>query len=37
MLEVEHWLSEHKRPLTFYPVTILGLLVIVDGLFGLTS
>jgi threonine/homoserine/homoserine lactone efflux protein len=36
MLEVEHWLSAHKRPLTFYPVTILGLLVIVDALIALT-
>ena len=36
MLNVEHWLSEHKRPLTFYPLTILGLLVIVDALFALT-
>jgi hypothetical protein len=36
MLEVEHWLSAHKRPLTFYPVTILGVLVIVDALLGLT-
>jgi threonine/homoserine/homoserine lactone efflux protein len=35
MLGVEHWLSAHKRPLTFYPVTILGLLVIVDALFAL--
>ena len=37
MTEVEHWLSAHKRPLTFYPVTILGLVVIIDALFGLTS
>jgi hypothetical protein len=36
MLDVEHWLSTHKRPLTFYPLTILGLLVIVDALFALT-
>ena len=36
MLDVEHWLSAHKRPLTFYPLTILGLLVIVDALFALT-
>jgi hypothetical protein len=35
MLDVEHWLSAHKRPLTFYPVTILGVLVIVDALFAL--
>jgi hypothetical protein len=37
MLDVEHWLSAHKRPLTFYPVTILGVLVTVDALFGLFS
>ncbi|HEY3670748.1 MAG TPA: GAP family protein [Acidimicrobiia bacterium] len=37
MLDVEHWLSAHKRPLTFYPVTILGVLVTVDALFGLLS
>jgi hypothetical protein len=37
MLEVEHWLSAHKRPLTFYPLTILGLVIIVDGLLGLTT
>jgi hypothetical protein len=37
MLDVEHWLSAHKRSLTFYPLTILGVVVIVDGLFGLTS
>jgi len=37
MLAVEHWLSAHKRPLTFYPLVILGVLVTVDALFGLTS
>jgi hypothetical protein len=37
MLAVEHWLSAHKRPLTFYPLTILGVLVTVDALFGLAS
>ena len=31
MLDVEHWLAAHKRPMTFYPVTILGVLVIVDA------
>jgi hypothetical protein len=36
MLEVEHWLSAHKRPLTFYPLTVLGLLVIVDAVLALT-
>jgi Sap, sulfolipid-1-addressing protein len=37
MLGVEHWLSAHRRPLTFYPVTILGVLVVVDALFGLLT
>jgi len=37
MLDVEHWLSAHKRPMTCYPLTILGVLVIVDALFGLAS
>ncbi len=29
--------SEHKRPLTVYPVTILGVLVIVDAVFALAD
>ena len=37
MLEVEHWLSAHKRPLTVYPVTILGVLVIIDAVFALAT
>jgi threonine/homoserine/homoserine lactone efflux protein len=37
MLAVEHWLSAHKRPLTFYPLTILGVLVTVDGVLGLVT
>jgi hypothetical protein len=37
MLRVEHWLSAHKRPLTFYPLIILGVLVLVDGLVGVAS
>jgi threonine/homoserine/homoserine lactone efflux protein len=37
MLGVEHWLSAHKRPLTVYPLTILGVVVIVDALLGLAS
>jgi Sap-like sulfolipid-1-addressing protein len=37
MLDVEHWLSAHKRPMTFYPLVILGVLVTVDALFGLAS
>jgi threonine/homoserine/homoserine lactone efflux protein len=35
MLAVEHWLSAHKRPLTFYPVTILGVVIVVDAVLGL--
>jgi hypothetical protein len=35
MLEVEHWLSAHKRPLTAYPLTILGILVVADAVLGL--
>jgi hypothetical protein len=37
MLDVEHWLSAHKRPLTFAPLVILGVLVAVDALFALLS
>lgn len=37
MLDVEHWLSAHKRPLTCYPLTILGVLVVVDAVLGLTG
>jgi hypothetical protein len=37
MLDVEHWLSAHKRPLTFYPVTILGVVVVLDAVLGLLS
>ena len=37
MLDVEHWLSAHRRPLTFYPVIVLGVLVIVDAVLGLAT
>ncbi len=37
MLDVEHWMSAHKRSLTCYPLTILGIVVVVDSLFGLTG
>jgi hypothetical protein len=37
MLDVEHWLSAHKRPLTFLPLVILGVLVTADALLGLLS
>ena len=37
MLDVEHWMAAHKRPLTFYPLTVLGVLVTVDALFALIS
>jgi hypothetical protein len=35
MLDVEHWLSAHKRPLTFSPMTILGVVVVADAVLGL--
>jgi threonine/homoserine/homoserine lactone efflux protein len=37
MLDVEHWLSAHKRPLGFVPLVTLGALVTADALFGLLS
>jgi threonine/homoserine/homoserine lactone efflux protein len=37
MLDVEHWMSAHKRPLTCYPLTILGVLVVIDAIFGLAG
>jgi hypothetical protein len=37
MLDVEHWLSAHKRSLTVYPVAVLGLLVVADALLALTG
>jgi hypothetical protein len=37
MLDVEHWMSAHKRPLTYYPLTILGVVVVVDAIFGLVG
>ncbi len=35
MTDVQTWLAAHKRPLTFYPLTGLGVLVIIDALVGL--
>lgn len=35
MLDVEHWLSAHRRALTCAPLTILGVVVVVDALVGL--
>jgi threonine/homoserine/homoserine lactone efflux protein len=37
MVEVEHWLSAHKRALTAYPLTVLGVVVVVDAVLGLTT
>jgi hypothetical protein len=37
MVDVEHWLSAHKRALTAYPLTFLGVLVVVDALLGLAT
>jgi hypothetical protein len=36
MLGVEHWLSSHRRSLTAYPLTILGVLIVVDAALALT-
>lgn len=35
MLDVEHWLSAHRRSLTCYPLMVLGVLVIVDAVLAL--
>jgi hypothetical protein len=35
MTDVESWLSTHRRALTAYPLTVLGILVAVDGVIGL--
>ena len=37
MREVQLWLTAHRRPLTYYPLTILGVLVIIDALVGLLT
>jgi threonine/homoserine/homoserine lactone efflux protein len=37
MREVEHWLSAHKRTLTAYPLTVLGVVVVVDAVLGLAT
>jgi threonine/homoserine/homoserine lactone efflux protein len=37
LLSVEHWLSDHRRPMTVYPLTILGALVVVDAVFALAT
>jgi hypothetical protein len=37
MTDVQHWLAAHKRPLTFYPLTILGVLVTLDAVLGLAT
>ena len=35
MAEVETWLAAHRRDLTSYPVTVLGIVVALDGIVGL--
>jgi hypothetical protein len=37
MTDLQRWLAAHKRPMTFYPVTILGLLVTLDALVSLVA
>ena len=37
MENVQAWLVAHREPLTFYPLTVLGILVIVDAAFALAS
>ena len=37
MTDVQRWLAAHKRQMTFYPVTILGVLVTLDALVSLVT
>ena len=37
MRNVEAWLVAHREPLTFYPLTVLGVLVIADGVLALAT
>ena len=37
MTDVQHWLAAHKRPMTFYPSPILGVLVTLDALIALAD
>jgi threonine/homoserine/homoserine lactone efflux protein len=37
MTDVQTWLTAHRRPLTYYPLTILGVLVTIDALVGLLT
>ena len=37
MTDVQRWLATHKRPMTFYPLTILGMLVTLDAVVSLLS
>jgi threonine/homoserine/homoserine lactone efflux protein len=37
MLSVEHWLSAHKRPLTVWPLVILGGVVVADAALALVA
>jgi hypothetical protein len=35
MQAIQQWLAAHREPLTFYPLTVVGILVVVDALFAL--
>jgi hypothetical protein len=37
MQNVEAWLVAHREPLTFYPLTVLGVLVVADGAIALAT
>ncbi len=37
LLAVKGWLDAHKRPLTVYPLVVLGLLIAADALIALTT
>jgi threonine/homoserine/homoserine lactone efflux protein len=37
MTDVQHWLAAHKRPMTFSPLTVLGVVVIVHAVFALAT
>jgi cytochrome c biogenesis protein CcdA len=37
LAEGEHWIAQHKEPLTFYPSAVLGTVLAVDGIARLFS
>ena len=37
MTDVQSWLTAHKRPLTVYPLVILGVLVTLDAVLALLT